>query len=386
MAPTLGSCAGCKNKLISKEFLTCDTCKCKYDLECGNVSSKRYQQMEIRQKSTWKCPECTCKLPKNVNSNTPIRTLNEVMNEKDSLEDLSNQCENVTNRVKRVRKPVENIPSRDAVQDMSVVNTTSSCHGSSLPMDGFVTEGRLRDILRQEICRVINQQVTEQLKGIKDQMTTYNDSLEFLNKQYEEFRKILEEKNLAIKNLEKQNQTLQLSVKEITSRVESVEQYMRDCNVEINGIPEHRSENLRKALIQIANTVENPLQDSDIQHVTRIAKLNKESKRPRAVIVKLRSIRQRDELLAAVQKFNKNRKQHDKLNTQHLGYSGEVSSIYVAEHLTPTNKSLHAAARKKAKEAAYKFVWVRDGRIYARKNEHCSALLVRNFDSLKLII
>lgn len=126
--------------------------------------------------------------------------------------------------------------------------------------------------------------------------------------------------------------------------------------------------------------------DGDIQHVTRIAKMNKDSKRPRAVILKLRSIRYRDQLLAAVHKFNKSKKQQDKLNSTHLGLAGTAEPVYVAEHLTPANKSLHALTRKKAKEAMYSFVWIRDGRIYVRKNENSSALLIRNHDSLNLIV
>lgn len=126
--------------------------------------------------------------------------------------------------------------------------------------------------------------------------------------------------------------------------------------MEINGIPENRSENQCNTIIQLAKTVDTAMADRDIQNVTRIAKMNKDSKRPRSVIVKLRSIHNRDQLLAAVHKFNKSKIQQDKLNSTHLGLAGEAKPVYVAEHLTPANKSLHASTRKKAKEAVYSFV------------------------------
>ncbi|CAH2108022.1 unnamed protein product [Euphydryas editha] len=59
----------------------------------------------------------------------------------------------------------------------------------------------------------------------------------------------------------------------------------------------------------------------------------------------------------------------DKLNTSHLGMAGDKKPIYVIEHLSPALKSLHAATRLKAKQKDYKFVWVKSGRIYVRKNE-----------------
>lgn len=137
-------------------------------------------------------------------------------------------------------------------------------------------------------------------------------------------------------------------------------------------------------IAQIAKTVDCKVLDDDVYHVTRVAKLNKEGDRPRTVIVKLRSPRHRDAMLAAVAKFNKSNPK-SKLSSQHLGIAGSPKPIFVAEHLTPANKSLHAAARLKAKKESYKFVWVRNGRIYVRKDEYSPALLIRNLDSLDMM-
>ncbi|CAG9784798.1 unnamed protein product [Diatraea saccharalis] len=50
---------------------------------------------------------------------------------------------------------------------------------------------------------------------------------------------------------------------------------------------------------------------------------------------------------------------------------------------SPSNKALHAAARAKAKELSYKFVWVRDGRIFMRKSETSDFTHVRNGEVLE---
>lgn len=41
---------------------------------------------------------------------------------------------------------------------------------------------------------------------------------------------------------------------------------------------------------------------------------------------------------------------------------------------------------KKAKDVGAKFVWVRDGRIFVRKNEQSHAIFIKNEESLKLIV
>ncbi|CAH2062093.1 unnamed protein product, partial [Iphiclides podalirius] len=99
----------------------------------------------------------------------------------------------------------------------------------------------------------------------------------------------LQEKSAIITGLQKDNQTLQSSVKALSQRLNLAEQNMRDSNLEINGVPEHKTENLPTILTQIAKTVDCHIGDKDIHHVKRVAKLNKNGDRPQMVIAKLRS-------------------------------------------------------------------------------------------------
>ncbi|KOB69388.1 Uncharacterized protein OBRU01_16987 [Operophtera brumata] len=172
----------------------------------------------------------------------------------------------------------------------------------------------------------------------------------------------LMEKISAVDELEKNNAALETTVTDLFTRLSLAKQHMRESNVEINGLPEHRSENLSKTVLQLARTVKVDISDDHIPHVTRVAKINKDSSAPRSVIMELHSPGVRDTLLAAVSNFNKDNIK-DKLSSEHMCIGGPV---FVSEHLSPSNKFLHAAARKKAKDLAYKFVWVRNGSIYVR--------------------
>ena len=107
--------------------------------------------------------------------------------------------------------------------------------------------------------------------------------------------------------------------------------------------------------------------------------------RPRSVIVKLRSPRCRDELYSDMTRYNKSHSD-DKLNSCVLGYGGSKLPVYVSEHLSPIYKSLHAAARLKAKEKSYKFIWVRYGKIYVCKSESSGTILIKNEQRLEKIV
>lgn len=110
--------------------------------------------------------------------------------------------------------------------------------------------------------------------------------------------------------------------------------------------------------------------------------MNRENKRPRSIVVQFNSVKIRDEYLAASLSFNKNKPIKDKLNSSHIGLEGEKTAIFISEHLSPTNKALHAATRAAAKEKGYKYVWVKNGRVFARKSDDSDYIFIRNTDSL----
>ncbi|CAK1585047.1 unnamed protein product [Parnassius mnemosyne] len=292
----------------------------------------------------------------------------------------------IRNRLSEVRElhVVATKSNRSPSPDISHENTVEAeAIGSSA---AYVTENCLREILRQEISHVlkttIRDLVSEEFSSIKQEISNFNDSLNFFNSCFENIKKEMEEKTATIKNLLTENASVQYTVSDLSNRMGTLEQVLRESNVEIlvNGIPERKSENLVNIITQVAKYAAHELLVEDILHVTRVAKINPKTDRARTVVIKLRSLRQRDALLAAVATYNK-RNPTNKLSTSHLGFEGP-STLFIAEHLSPSNKSLHAAARKKKRELGYKYVWVRNGRIYMRKDDFSQALLIRNMDCL----
>ncbi|KAL4712081.1 hypothetical protein ACJJTC_005317 [Scirpophaga incertulas] len=137
----------------------------------------------------------------------------------------------------------------------------------------------------------------------------------------------------------------------MSERLSRLDQLSRASNLEIQCVPESNSENVIKLVEQLGRTVKSahgcvipyshPLSNTNQTH---------------------------------------NQK---KLQSCDLGIGGKTSCpIYVVENLSPENKELHAAARKRGKELGYKFVWIRGGKIFMRKDESANYTFVKNTDTL----
>lgn len=354
MASTkLFKCGACQNVIKNKEFLVCGACSLKFDIGCLNISAKRFHSfyaLNEDRKREWQCDDCRNTVKKNLKS--PYNSSVQINS------DLNKPCsgnENITIRPKP-----------------TFSSTNSPQQVSPPPEPNYLTVENLRLILKQE------------LSDIRQTNIEVRESMSFFNVMFEDIKSQIEEKNALIQELKEDNNTLKSTVSDLSNRLNLVEQNMRDGNIEVNGIPENKNENLVKTIEQLSKTLGEPIVPEDILFATRVAKLNKDNDRPRTVIVKLRAPRYRDAILAAVATYNKKNKE-DKLCNHHLGFGGARKPVFVSEHLSPVNKSLHAAARIKAKELSYKYTWVRNGRIFMRKDDFGDAILVRNRECLDSI-
>uniref|UniRef100_A0A2A4IW47 FP protein C-terminal domain-containing protein n=1 Tax=Heliothis virescens TaxID=7102 RepID=A0A2A4IW47_HELVI len=227
--------------------------------------------------------------------------------------------------------------------------------------------------------------INKELEPVRDEMKEIVKSMFFINAKFDEIEKRQQTCNDTVLKLELENEELKKTIGDLQVRINIIEQQSRSNNLEIQCMPENKNENLYDIITKLANVVNCDIKEKDILHCSRIAKSNPSSTRPRSIIVQLASPRLRDVLLASTIKYNKNNPQ-EKLNSAHLGISGHTSPVYIMEHLSPANKALHAAARIKAKEKDYKYVWVRNGKVFVRKTDGSEYLLIKNMNSLSKII
>lgn len=334
-------CAGCPDELDDSQALQCHKCKDRYHVICTRISNQDFIEMSLEMKSLWTCDACRCKQPrKGDHSNTPVRN-------------TPVEMEFVTQRVK----------SR---------TTTCSCLSAT----------NVREIIRDELRNILTNDLCPKIQELKNTVASFEVALTSINYDIEKLKSEQSTQSVQLNNLIKENENLRAANQTVTNRLMQLEQHTRAANIEIQCVPEHRQENLINTVQQLGKIIKCPVAEENIHFCARLAKMNAKSPRPRSILVKFSSPRLRDEFLAATIKYNKNNST-DKLNTSHLGIANtKKTPIYVVENLTPEGKLLHAAARRKAKELGFRFVWVRDGKIFVRKSEGSNYVYIRNHDTV----
>lgn len=333
-------CAGCLKTITSgRKSITCYLCERYYDLSCCGLSDDIYRKMNRSSRATWRCPTCQARLRTGGdNTNTPIRA----------------------------KESGPGLPALDdVVPDMESI----------------------KNVIRSTVESVVQEVITKELKPIKTELVLLTDiqkSLGYVSNELDDIKVSLSKLKDENSSLLKENEKLKATVGDLSARVCLLEQHSRENNIEINGIPENKEENLHKTILQLGSTISQTISENEILSCTRVRKLDPTSNRPRSIIVKLPNSKTRDCILAAVAKFNRSNPS-DKLNSKHLGYGGSKSPVFVSEHLSPHFKSLHAEARKLAREKGYRYTWVRNGRIFIRKNDTSPAKQIKDKESLKLI-
>ncbi|CAB3239333.1 unnamed protein product [Arctia plantaginis] len=330
----------CTQGAKDEPHLKCSICNKAFHYVCLSVSEDSISPLE------WKCPACTPKSSKK--DQTPIRN---VSTTRGSKRPALNSPPQVSSDKKfnedTIRKIIEDTIANELKKMLSILNTT------------------------------ITDSVNKEIKPVKDEITQISESLIFLNNSYEHIVREHEDSKKKIKDLLQENQSLKAAVIDLTSRTNQLEQQARSCNLELQCVPEKKNENLYRIVANLGQVVGCDIKVEEIHNCTRIAKLNRASTRPRSIVVQLGSPRIRDQLLASTIKYNKTNPEN-KLNSVHLGIPGIKHPVYVLEHLSAANKSLHAAARLKAKHNGYKYVWVRNGRIFMRKSDETEYIIVKN--------
>lgn len=394
------------NIIKTKEYLQCSSCNKRYDLLCANVTDKIFKSMKIADKAVLKCQDCRSKLPKTNNTDTPVRTTR-IESPKNSTKSPQQNRESPTCSKITIRSKRQPISPASSLEDDTAFSANTSLQHRNSPIDSHsivcskrlesspmnpiaddtvleMTKSSLREIIKQEISSAIKEVVTEQLKQISDLISDFRASLDFYNEKHEEMRVTLEQTPSRVQILERDSK-LQTSVHELTKRINLMEQHNRSTNIELQNVPENRSENLITTVLQLGKITKCQIEEAAIAHCTRIAKKDTKTSRPRSILVKFNTPRQRDTFLAAAINFNKTNATN-KLNTSHLGIAAENPiPIYIVEHLSADNKALHAAARLRGKDLGYKFVWVRNGRIFMKKNDLSERIVITSQEVLNSV-
>ncbi|KAM7290537.1 uncharacterized protein ISCGN_027158 [Ixodes scapularis] len=162
-------------------------------------------------------------------------------------------------------------------------------------------------------------------------------------------------------------------LKENELRLVHCEQYSRRHNIEVKGIPKTETDNVNDLVFKLGDLIGEQIALSDIEACHRVPTRDPTKSN---VIVQFQRRQKRDSVLEKAKK--------KRITCQDFGLP-ETSSIYVNEHLCPALKKLLGMAVSKKREHQWRYVWVRDSKIFARKADGTPVITISDSGDLDKI-
>lgn len=250
----------------------------------------------------------------------------------------------------------------------------SATRRKSLRLDSAMDEGKLS---LEDIMKVI----TEIRDTQKNNEKSFNTAFVSLDNQLAENTKALKEQNEhneklydLIDSLKTENNQLKKQVKMLEDRIEDMEQYSRSNCVEIQGIPYTAAEDVMSIVKDVGKAMDMTVSGDMVDVCHRLGP-RQNSTDPPGIILKF--VRKIDK-----EEFLRKRRVKRDLSTRHIGRADDLP-IYVNESLSPARRRLHAMARKYKKDNHFKYLWLRNGKMFLRKEDGAPVKVVTSQEDLK---
>ncbi|XP_052743482.1 uncharacterized protein LOC128199177 [Bicyclus anynana] len=350
-------CEGCSKQI--KDFaLVCCKCKKCYHARCLNINTA--QLNKIKRCSNWTCPACPTKAVRH--DDTPVKGGVE------PEEDTSGSDAESDDRASNPRSCGALTPTI-MVTDSHPADTNSLFNTISLQMSVLQNKMTTLETIKNELANI-----KTDIADIKNNISTRIDEME--NRVLE-----VETKLATLSDLQNELITLKEKVNCMLENNIKNDQWVRRSNIQINGIPHKKDENLIKVIANLAEKCGYSLDPkTDIDFVTRVAVKNDvDSSYPKPIIVKLLSRYKKDDLLSCLRRLKD-------LKASDVGFPGNQNRVYINDHLSSYNKMLLQKAKLMAKEKKYSYCWVRNCTVMVRQNDNSKIIHITSEESLKKIV
>ncbi|CAG9785984.1 unnamed protein product [Diatraea saccharalis] len=319
------SCAGCLQLIVERRFLRCNICEQYYDLLCANVSEQRFfNTLTQEHRSRWKCPLCI---------NADVVT--------------TRRGAGVS-----VSPPDDNMDVSDIIVADDLNNAT---HNISL--DTSLTKTLIEELrqFRKELSmtRMKVEELNETMSRFEDRIVVCEDRINGISSRIETLEKRLEDKHCS-SDVES---SLLTTVEQLKMELNERDQDLLLNDIEISCIPETKGESLQHVVM----TVTRKLGVSKKLLVSHES-AGQKTVRPRPIVVKFTRRVIRDQVLRAS-------RVRRGATTEGIIPIIPPRRFYVNERLTRANRQMFRRAREVAGRLNWRYVWTRDGRVYARQRQ-----------------
>lgn len=165
------------------------------------------------------------------------------------------------------------------------------------------------------------------------------------------------------------NEKLQEELSQIKQQLNRNAQKDLKNNLLVQGVPYKDHENIPAIINKIGTYLDVPI-DSKFTAF----RLGKDNDKNNAIKVIFEDESTKIKLLKSKKKFE--------IKSTDLGFTRD-NKIFLNHELTRTNLDIYMAARAFKKDRNYKFLWIGDGNIFLRKDEHSKVLLIKEKSQLE---
>lgn len=370
------SCHGCSSALRENNYFKCNGCKSEYCFACLNLTDDSSKLLTPEQIKSLSCPYCRNVTRRINNDDTPCRP----RYKKGQAQSINVSFCDVTHN-NTANTSVGISTGTGLAEEPVTMESISKLFDLKMAPDSTIMIN-LRAALNKDIEKMVAVHVNRAIENLK---TDFSSTTDYLAAEQADLRSEIRQKDSLVKQLQTDISKCQNSLAKYQSRIQTIEKISRDMNIEVHEVPENKNENLPGIFKKLCECLQVDIPENDVKACRRVSKMNPSSGRPRNILVTLSSQRQRDLVLSSVTRFNKAHPR-DRLASTHIGFTGETRRIYVAEHLSPETKEVHSVARKFCRDNNFKYVWVRFGQVYIRKDEQSQAQHIKTIECLNKLL
>lgn len=342
-------CNQCKNAIKTASYVKCYQCNsCYHFTTCSPLSESTYSSMTGERKMNWRCHICK---PRNRSPNNIYQAF--VFDE--------------NNQQKQLRED-DTVDENEKAKKYKESKSLSMLESKLCSVQSDVTEIKtefrsdMRDLKSQiEMLASSVNGLNMEIRGeIRTALSTITNTLSTLVAQVNE--------------LSEKDRTKEKQISSMDTRINKIEQQMMVKNIEIKNI-ENKEISALEVVQIIATNRDVVINESDVTRAYRSRKQNNK------IFVEFSSLSKKLELMSKIERH--------RVDASIINSSDDNNSntryIYINDQLTFSYRRLLWIAKTKAHEANWKYVWVKNGTIFARKAENSPAIIINNATDIESI-
>ncbi|KAL4711062.1 hypothetical protein ACJJTC_015238 [Scirpophaga incertulas] len=198
-----------------------------------------------------------------------------------------------------------------------------------------------------------------------------------------EIERLLNENRDGQEKLKERIQLLEVECVHAHDRIDSLENQLSYLQrdhlkkyIEIRNVPKIENENLNEIVTSILKEIDVKIKSEDIIKVYRGGRDSA------PIIIKLKEVNQKIDILKAVKSFNLKNKDN-KLNSSNLVPGTKAQRIYVSEKLTTKAKTLLSLGKGLIADGYFKYCWISKGTVMLRKEDGLPAIIINSIKDIE---